>query len=136
MAESLGVSLLRYLTRSAGFGYGGAQAAGAEPDSDGGFDRGVAVGFDDGAGFIGNDGVPAFEDLQRAELGEMCQQRVEGAAAAGQAQTDTMPDRGLGGFDTAPRRGKAEPEILPPEASGVVVETAPLDGETRADLLA
>src|ERR1017187_178690 len=70
-------------------GAGGVGAGGGARSRGG---RGGGAVLDDGAGWVGDDGVAAIQDEEGAELGELGGELRDGAAAAGE-----LPAQGLGG---------------------------------------
>src|ERR1039457_7287522 len=77
---------------SSAVGYRSIKTALGEAHLDGGGGRGGGAVLDDGAGWVGDDGVAAIQDEEGAELGELGGELRDGAAAAGE-----LPAQGLGG---------------------------------------
>src|SRR5258707_1327592 len=76
--------------------HAGAQASLREADLHLAADRRFRAARDDGAGLVGDDGIAAIQDEQRAQLREFAVQSLPAALAARQLQTDSLCRAGSG----------------------------------------
>src|ERR1022692_2254976 len=121
---------------SSAVGYRSSKTALGEAHLDGGGGRGGGAVLDDGAGWVGDDGVAAIQDEEGAELGELGGELRDGAAAAGELPAQGLGGGGVGLVEAAAvgRESGAQVEIV--EAGGERAFGAGVPLEQRAQEIA
>jgi hypothetical protein len=116
--------------------YMGIQAAPGEAHLNRGAGRGGGAVLHDRAGFVGDDGVAAFQDAQGAQLRELGGQLFDLAAPAGELPAEGLRGGGMGSIQAAAVGGESGAQIEIAQARGQRALRAGVPLEQRAQPVA
>src|ERR1700733_11591945 len=94
-----------------------------QPDIDLRFRGSVARLLDDHAVLVGNDGITALQDFERAELGKMSDQWIQTSVCTRQAKVNQLSGGRVRGLQPAPRSGDAQTQVQAAKPGRQLVQT-------------